>query len=308
MVMAALEDGTAEGIVGRDINTTFVSKDAGFDLPVSQAGTEGERDVFVHRLEGLEDEGVACRGGFDAVRKSGVDKIDKEGWRKEGDVGVVGIVRGEEVRTAREGVRASEKFAGYMDHFQVEVSEVDEPTCLAAVECLGLTEVGKVLMVGKDLYRERGTVEVMSPGFQGANDGEKLAIIDIVVPFRRGEGLRQVGTWVPVTIRVGLEEDGARRILGGIRGDSEGGGEVGEVKNRFSEEEAFQGIKGSLARRGPIPGKVLLGEVEKGAGNVGVVGNEPTVEIGEPKERANVFHLGWCGPACDAVELDRVHG
>ena len=77
--MAALEDGTAEGVVGRDINAAFISKDAGFDLPVSQAGTEGERDIFVHRLEGLEDEGVACRGGFNAVGESGVDKINKEG-------------------------------------------------------------------------------------------------------------------------------------------------------------------------------------------------------------------------------------
>ena len=53
MIMAALEDGAAEGIVCRDIYTTFISKDAGFDLPVSEPGTKGERDVFVHGLESL---------------------------------------------------------------------------------------------------------------------------------------------------------------------------------------------------------------------------------------------------------------
>ena len=63
-----------------------------------------------------------------------------------------------------------------------------------------------------------------------------------------------------------------------------------------------------MARRGPIPGKVLLGEVEEGASDVGVVGNEPTVEVGESKERANIFHLSWRRPICDAVELDGVHG
>ena len=50
----------AEGVVGGDIDTAFISEDAGFDLPVSQPGVERKRDVLVHRLEGLEDKGVAC--------------------------------------------------------------------------------------------------------------------------------------------------------------------------------------------------------------------------------------------------------
>ena len=113
---------------------------------------------------------------------------------------------------------------------------------------------------------------------------------------------------MPVAIRVGLEEDGARRMFRGVRGDGEGSGEVGEVKDGFGEEKAFEGVEGGLARRGPIPGEVLLGEVEEGAGDVGVVGDEPTVEVGESKERANIFHLSWRRPVCDAVELDGVHG
>ena len=163
-------------------------------------------------------------------------------------------------------------------------------------------------MVGEDLYRKRGPMEVVSPGLQGANDGEKFAIIDIVVPLGGGERLRQVGTWMPVAVGVGLEEDGAGRMLGGVRGDGKGGGEVREVKDGLRKEEAFEGIEGGLARRGPIPGEVLLGEVKEGASDVGVVGDEPSVEIGESKERANVFHLSWRRPVCDAVELDGVHG
>ena len=48
--------------------------------------------------------------------EGGVDEIDKEGGRKEGDIGVVGIIRGEEVGSAGEGVGSSKKFAGNMDH------------------------------------------------------------------------------------------------------------------------------------------------------------------------------------------------
>ena len=63
----------AEGIVGRDVDTAFVGEDAGFDLPVCQPGTEGERDVLMHGLEGLENEGVTCGGGFNLMREGGVD-------------------------------------------------------------------------------------------------------------------------------------------------------------------------------------------------------------------------------------------
>ena len=48
--------------------------------------------------------------------EGGVDEIDKEGGRKEGDVSVVGIICGEEVGSAGEGVRSSKKFAGGVDH------------------------------------------------------------------------------------------------------------------------------------------------------------------------------------------------
>ena len=113
---------------------------------------------------------------------------------------------------------------------------------------------------------------------------------------------------MPITIGVGLEEDGARRMFGGVGGDCEGSGEVGEVEDGFGEEKAFEGVERSLAGGGPVPGEILLGEVEEGASDVGVVGDEPAVEVGEPKERANVFHLGWRRPVCNAIELDGVHG
>ena len=58
MIMAALENGVAKGVVHRDVDTAFVGEDAGFGLPICQPGTEGERNVFMHGLEGLKNEGV----------------------------------------------------------------------------------------------------------------------------------------------------------------------------------------------------------------------------------------------------------
>ena len=190
MIMAPFKDGTAERVVSGDIDTALVSEDASFDLPVSKAGAERERNILMHGLEGLEDKGVTHRRGFNAVREGSVDEVNEKGRQEEGDVGVVRVIRGEEVGPAGEGIGASKEFAGDMDHFQVEVGKVDEPSCLAMVECLGLVEIGKILVVGEDLHRERGTMEIVAPRFQGTNDGKKFVVIDVIVPFDGGEGLR----------------------------------------------------------------------------------------------------------------------
>ena len=71
----------------------------------------------MHGLEGLEDEGVTRGRRFDAMREGGVDEVNEEGWREEGDVGVVKVVRGEEVRTAGKGVGSSKELSGDVDHF-----------------------------------------------------------------------------------------------------------------------------------------------------------------------------------------------
>ena len=103
-----------------------------------------------------------------------------------------------------EGVRACEEFPWDVDHFQIEVSEVDEPVGLSTIEGLGGMEVGEILMVSEDLYRERGSVEVVSPGFQGTDDGKEFSVVDVVVPFCWGEQLGEVGTGVPFAIQVSL--------------------------------------------------------------------------------------------------------
>ena len=132
---------------------------------------EGERDVLVHGLEGLEYEGVTRRGGLDTVGESHIDDVDEEGRGKEGDSVVIIIRLGKEVRATREGIRAGEELSWDMDHFQVKVREVDEPTGLSSVEVLGGTEVGEVFVVGEDLDGEGGSMEVVSPRFQGTDDG-----------------------------------------------------------------------------------------------------------------------------------------
>ena len=148
---------------------------------------EGKGDVIVHGLEGLKNKGVTCRGRLDTVGEGNVNNIDEEGRGEEGNSIVVVVRVGKEVRTVREGIGAGEEFSWDVDHFQVKVREVNEPTGLPSVEVLGGMEVGEVLVVGEDLDREGGSMEVVAPGFQGADDGKEFPVVNVIVSFCRGE-------------------------------------------------------------------------------------------------------------------------
>ena len=116
-------------------------------------------------MEGLEDERITCGRRLDTVGEGDVNNVDKERWGKESDSIIVVVRVGKEVWTMRQGVRTGEEFSRDVDHFQVEIGEVNEPTGLPPVKVLGGTEVGEVLVVGEDLDWEGGSVEVVSPRF-----------------------------------------------------------------------------------------------------------------------------------------------
>ena len=58
---------------------------------------------------------------------------------------------------------------------------------LTMVEVLHLMEVRQVFMVSEDLDGKGGSVEVVSPGLQSADDCEKFSVIDIIVSLHWNE-------------------------------------------------------------------------------------------------------------------------
>ena len=82
MIVALFKDGMADGVIVRDVDSALVGKDSSFMLPVREVGAEGEGNGAIHRLEGLEYEGVISRGELNAIGESGVDDANKEGWRE----------------------------------------------------------------------------------------------------------------------------------------------------------------------------------------------------------------------------------
>ena len=47
-------------------------------------------------------------------------------------------------------------------------------------------------MISENLDGKGGTVEVVSPGFEGTDDSKEFMIIDVIILFYRREGLREI--------------------------------------------------------------------------------------------------------------------
>ena len=74
---------------------------------------------------------------------------------------------------------------------------------LSAVKGLGRTEVSEVFVIGEDLDREWGSMEVILPRLQSSDNGKEFSVIctvDVIVLFCRGERLREIGAGVPFTV------------------------------------------------------------------------------------------------------------
>jgi len=63
-----------------------------------------------------------------------------------------------------------------------------------------------------------------------------------------------------------------------------------------------------LASGSPVPLEVFLSEVNEGTGNIRVVRDKSSVEVGEAKEGAYVLDFSGGQPFGDSIKLDRVHG
>ena len=73
------------------------------------------------------------------------------------------------------------------------------------------------------------------------------------------------------------------------------------MKDWFRQEEGFEGVEGGLAGGRPVPGEVLLGEVNERSGDIGVIRNEMSVEVCEAKEGPDVFDFLGGRPTADPI-------
>ena len=64
-------------------------------------------------------------------------------------------------------------------------------------------------MISDDRDRVWGALEVLLPFRECQDDSKEFPVIDVIVSFSWGECLREVSTWMEITICVFLHKDSA---------------------------------------------------------------------------------------------------
>ena len=102
----------------------LVSQNASIVVPVGKAGAESGRDSTRESMEGVKDQWVRSRGGAELVREGGINEVDKEFVREQGDCLIVCVGRGDMIWSTRQGVGSTEIFARDVFESQVKLREV----------------------------------------------------------------------------------------------------------------------------------------------------------------------------------------
>ena len=134
-------------------------------------------------------------------------------------------------------------------------------------------------MVVEDDSRERGTLDVVAPGAESADDAKKLSIVDLIVSFGRGKGLRDEGTRVPYVVNVVLVENGTRCEEGGVSLDLEWLRAIWNKKDRILCKTELEIGEGVVAFGGPEPGCCFLQQFVKGSYKISIMINKTMIEI-----------------------------
>ena len=101
---------------------------------------------------------------------------------------------------------------------------------------------------------EWGSLNIVAPGVESADDAEELAIVNLVILFHRGEGLRNKGTRVSDVVYVVLVEDCTSSKQRGIGFDLVGFGVIRDKEYWEVSETGFEIIEGGFSFWGSMPG------------------------------------------------------
>jgi len=151
---------------------------------------------------------------------------------------------------------------------EVEAEEVERPSGLPPVQLLGRHEVLQVLVVHRDLALMFRTLDKVPPLLEGSDDCQHLLVLDLVVPFDRGQGLGEESDWVPLFVRIsgrGLHPLQSLELSASMWKGLVGSGEMrtrAEVTLPFNLANAVC----SASPKSPAPTGIILGQVEERAG------------------------------------------
>jgi hypothetical protein len=104
------------------------------------------------------------------------------------------------------GVSLGVSSSWFMCEVEVETAEIKGPLGLTTGKDLSCSPVLKIPMVGDDVKGEGKFFKVVSPVFEGLNDGEHFFVIDLVVSFSVDYRFQVKGNEVPKIVVKLLKE------------------------------------------------------------------------------------------------------
>jgi hypothetical protein len=172
-------------------------------------------------------------------------------------------------------------------------------------------------MVCLHQHSEAGSLEVVAPGLEGFHNGKHFFFMDTVILLGVSKLAAQEGHRVE-SLAVVLLEDGAERIVGGVRANNKRVGGVRECQDGGTGKGRPQGCEGGCVGRGPAPRGTGGKQVRERGGDVRKAPDEVPVKPSQAEELTQVLDvatsIGVCGPigsylggkGLDAIRSDHV--
>ena len=153
----------------------------------------------------------------------------------------------------------------------------------------------------------RSGLEIMAPGLSCFYDGQHLFIMNRIISFRRGHGMRHVcngSEFAVIAFDANHSPDGELRC---VSLKAEFMVLIGVLQHGHSSESSLQGLEQSFFLITEVKYNVLAGQVYHRATNNSIVLDKVSIEVAEPEESADLLDIHWVRPLQNSINLFRVH-
>ena len=181
-------------------------------------------------------------------------------------------------------VGLNEVFSWDVSDVQIELGKEKMPSSLSRGQSTGFAPVREVLVVAPDGDSVRRSEEIMIPRCEGSDDRQKLSVVNLVVPFSGVKALGEITTRFEESVVVSLSKYCASGGFGGVGFEDEGFMGVRHEEDGLEKEFVFESSECMLASSCPNIRSVLAFEIVQRFRELGVMGNESAIEVGETSE------------------------
>ena len=127
-----------------------------------------------------------------------------------------------------------------------------------------------------------GTFKVVSPDTESLEDSQEFLVMGVVIEFRGGKCAGVKSHRVDFAGILFNRENSSQCVVGSVSLNNERSVGYPMSKDRGGCESGFESFKGFSSCIGKIPLNTLSGKSGEQNNDVGIVGNETSIEVGEP--------------------------